>query len=259
MPDGRTVIAGSRAAALAARGAAPARRRRASRRILDTTPRAQLAARAAAPARLPAVALFRQGAGAAARGAGARCRSSRRRPSSRPSARTGSREVVFGAGGGGAAHRGRSAAAAPGRGAERQSRHRRRRRASLGRRAALLGRRCSTRIRQQLGAGHRRSRATAPASRARTAAAERGPHRGASRPCDALGARARRAAPIAQTSGQTLRARQSAAAPSSTRSTGRRRSSACPRATRIVCRCEEVTAEADARHGRARLRRARTR
>ena len=85
---------------------------------------------------------FAKGPGAAARGAGARCRSSR--VDSVEARRQGqARARSCSAGAARAAHDGRSPAAAPGRGAERQSRDRGRRRASLERRASSASSRCS--------------------------------------------------------------------------------------------------------------------
>ena len=153
---------------------------------------------------------------------------------------------------------GRPAAAAPGRGAERQSRDGGRRRASLGRRCSSAGRRCSTRTATpRLPAS--RWRATAPASAAPTAAAERGRiaalrgggGAGAGGRCEACRrwrrSRARRCAEAER--GRAFLDALYRPAPQFR----------MPAGDTIVCRCEEVTAKRRPRRRRARLRRARTR
>ena len=187
----------------------------------------QLAARAAPPAGLRAVALLRQGPGAAARGAG---QGAGHRASTSFAADGKDRlaEVVF-------AHRrrrapdaGRPAAAAPGRGAQRQSRHGRRRRASLERRASSASSRCSTRI-STAPCPASPSPATArasPAARRRPSAGRIAAHRrraARSSPKRRVPDRAEPCArPAARGDGPRL---PRLAVPA------RRRSSACPRAT----------------------------
>ena len=170
--------------------------------ILDTTPRAQLAARAAASAGLPAVALLRQGPGAAARGAGQGAGHPRRQRRGR-AARTSSREVVFGTGGARAAHRRPTCCCCT----------RAWCRTSISRIAAGVAHRWNdapallrARARRDFGDAPcpaSPSRATAPAS----PAARRRPSAAASRPsppCAALQARARRVPQTADASRQTL-------------------------------------------------------
>ena len=258
VPDGRTVMAGQRAAALAARGADPARRRHASTR--SSTPRRArnwLRARCricptscCSPYLAKGLALLREvqakvpvvaaSTALAAAGDGqARARScSRRRGEQRMPA-----DLLL-------LHQGVvpnvNLAIAAGV------------RASLGRAPALLRARARRGLRQ-LACRASPSPATAPASRGAHGGGRARPHRRASRRCAAL--EARRDA--------LRRCADAAPARSRARRCGRafldalfQPAPAVPharRATRIVCRCEEVTAKQIRDTVAHRLRRARTR
>ena len=232
LPDGRTVMAGTgpllwllAAQILRAGGKIEA--------ILDTTPRRNLAARAAASARLHAVAVLRQGPGAAARGegegAGPSCRRASR-PYGDGQARARSCPTA-------ARDAGRSPAAASGRGAERQSRPRGRRDARLERAPALL----------PAGARRRISAARCPASPWRATAraspaARRRPSAAASRPSPRCARSSpMRRLPDPQSVRQRLQREEMGRAfldwlnrPAD--------SFRQPEGDTLVCRCEEVTA-----------------
>ncbi len=225
-------MAGSGPAALAAGGADPARRRQARRHPRHHAARATLLR---ALPHLPDFLLspyFAKGLALLRRSKSKVPVRSRRRIEAVGDDRL--REVVSDR----RADRGRSAAAAPGRRAQRQSRHGRRRRRTPGTSVSSASSRCSTRI----------SAARRPASPWRamarvSPAARRRPSAAVIAAIAAVRALARmHACRIRRTCASACSARRWAAPSSTGLNRPAELASASPRATPLVCRCEEVTA-----------------